>query len=1076
MLLPAVLAALSGSPALADGLFQGLSLNGNADLYFRGDFTSGSRDAWQSSYWNTEPVRVSSGLDIEGPILGRYGLRAHIAQTGGWGYSENRLVLGYQGDNTAVLWGDLNVSVSGNEFASFQKTLKGWQVDHALAEGSAVRAFFSQEKGLVRSQTFQGNNTPGPYFLSYTPVVDGSEIIKVDELPMQFGTDYRLDYTTGQLYFEPTGKPPRIIPSTSVISISYQSATRFDVGATTYGGQFETKLLGDNLRLIGTALFLDRGGAGRQDTARVEEDPFPSAGSTGPFDVRFRPILDVPPNQETLTVIVEGREISLTKQDLLQVFVDDALQREGTDYDAIRALGRIIFRHIVPPTSLVRIRYYYDLRQTGEPLASQRVYGLVLRHQLSDSLSWSASTAMSQAGSGTEASGNATRFAVDFTGGQRLTASAEYRSMAPGFSYIESVGFRRNEKGLDLNLSYRPSQAISVTNRFSDVLTNNGYSFGYSGYSGGQPFSSPVSTMQAGDDTTSQALDVRSLRNDTQLHLNVPGWPTLTASHQLFRNSGGSRGDSTMNSTGLGLSWAPTSAPVTFSTQYHTNTQSYLGLESGGSGTQFTPRASSTSSLTTAASWTPSESLGLTGSWGHNQSKSGYQDQRGESDTVTFAARWRGSDSLSASADVSSSSSVGAVASGFYGTPGGYGGQGGIGGIGGIGGLSTLGVHAAGLGAGVDTTQTGDLTLRQQRYDDLSARLHLEWSPTETLRLSGDVGKRRYTSAGTTGYLADSDQRSGQVSLYWQASQAWAVNLGLSSDLLQYLQPGRGGVLSNSLILGVMNRPLDSPLSWSLSLVDQWGVSPDYEGTSQKATLVDTSLFDVRASAQYRLSETIDGFGSAEYSDFAGGFSDFGKISAELGLRYKLSEVLGLDLSWQFVSYNSRLGEQTGGTPGLGTQSQDYTNHTIMVRVSSAFRSAIGGPTGSYAESGIAGTSTGTWGRGFGTGFGGGFSGGLGSGLGSGSGSGGFGSSFNRLGGRSYGGYDEFGTLPGASFGGTGESFGGLGPGWGGPSRPPAAGFGPAGRQGPPPGDVADPWRDLRGDEGRPLSDDQRDV
>ena len=49
----------------------------------------------------------------------------------------------------------------------------------------------------------------------------------------------------------------------------------------------------------------------------------------------------------------------------LTVLVDDAEQREGVDYDAVRQIGRITFRLIVPPTATVRVRYYYAVPPTG---------------------------------------------------------------------------------------------------------------------------------------------------------------------------------------------------------------------------------------------------------------------------------------------------------------------------------------------------------------------------------------------------------------------------------------------------------------------------------------------------------------------------------------------------------------------------------------------------------------------------------------------------------------------------------------------------------------------------------------
>jgi len=97
------------------------------------------------------------------------------------------------------------------------------------------------------------------------------------------------------------------------------------------------------------------GGEGPQDTARFQDDLFYGSGSTGPFDVRFSPIL-----ADGATAVVNGNETII--RDALIVLVDDVEQREGVDYDAMREVGRIIFRRIIPPTAVVRVKYYYQLQ------------------------------------------------------------------------------------------------------------------------------------------------------------------------------------------------------------------------------------------------------------------------------------------------------------------------------------------------------------------------------------------------------------------------------------------------------------------------------------------------------------------------------------------------------------------------------------------------------------------------------------------------------------------------------------------------------------------------------------------
>ena len=110
--------------------------------------------------------------------------------------------------------------------------------------------------------------------------------------------------------------------------------------------------------LVGLALLCagcGEGDNGTRDTARFQEDLFPGPGSTGPFDVRFSPIL-----ADGVTVTIGGtRQVVPTA---LTVLVDGQPQREGVDYDAILPIGRIIFRRIVPSAAVVTVRYYYAVR------------------------------------------------------------------------------------------------------------------------------------------------------------------------------------------------------------------------------------------------------------------------------------------------------------------------------------------------------------------------------------------------------------------------------------------------------------------------------------------------------------------------------------------------------------------------------------------------------------------------------------------------------------------------------------------------------------------------------------------
>lgn len=994
---------------LTGKLFDGLQMSGRGDFTLQKDLTSGSRQAYQSSYWNTDPFEAVTSFDVGGPIWGHFGLMAHIANSG-YGYDDNRFMLGYQDRNTAVLWGDLSINLSGNEFCSFTKSLSGWQADQRVGNNVLVRTFLSKEKGLVRRQTFPGNNTSGPYFLTYTPVVEGSELVKVDELPQRLGEDYTLDYDTGQLYFEPPGQPPRIVPSTSIIAVSYQSATQYDTGGSTQGAQIETVLLKNRLNMVATVLQRTTPGGGAQDTAKYQEDIFQGSGSTGPFDTRYSPILI-----DGTRAVINGQQVII--RDALVVLQDGVEQQEGTDFDAIRSIGRILFQHMVPPTALVKIQYYYQLGGGGADTGGGTVYGLALQHKINKAVSWDLSAAESQA-PGSGAGGLALSTGAQYSPTKAFNVAVRYHSMDPTFRYVDTVGFLRNETGLEASLGWRPNSHLTLSHQFSDVKTDTGWGFGYSGYPGGAGYPGQYSsdrTLQTGDDGSGSAMNIRALQFNTNLNVTYPGWPNLTLSHQLMGNHGGSGGDSQYNNVNLGLDYSPKKLPMTFRTSVSNSTQDHAGTP-GADPTD--PYASAQSANTTtcsvAYSWTPSERLAFATNFSFNDAQGSNTSQRGNSNSLQVSARWSPTQRINLSFDVNRTSSLGAVTSGFYGGGGGY-----------YGGYSATSALSPTLG-----DSPADDDIQMSRYEDSSARLSLSWQPTRTLSLDGTCGLRKYTSGGSVGYLADSSERSGTLSASWLPTESLSVNASLGSDLLQFLDPGRGGVLNNSLTLSTNYRPPKSRFMYGLNLNRQWGVSPDSSGYGSTDTtrLVGTSLWDVSANLEYALAKRMRLVGQLGFSDFAGGFSNFVKETTQLAFQYDLNNSFTLNLGWQFINNNTRLPQGGGTTPGYDLGTGDYTTNLFQVSLSTNFQSSVGhldrrtGSMNPPITPGYGGMSGQFGGGGYGGGFGsfGGFGGGFTGGLSSPGVPGGFTGGFPG-GSGSYGGYGSFG-----GFGSTG-GFGGFG-------------------------------------------------
>jgi len=188
------------------GLFEGVQISGTNSVTLQQNLLEGSESAWLGQRWDTDPIVRTSSLSLEGPVWKEFKFRADLSSSG-YGTAYTRWMVGYEGNDSALYYGDLNVDLSGNQFATFNKAVSGWQLDQKIGRGLA-RVFYSQEKAITRYQTFPGNNTSGPFFLSYTPVVEGTEVVKINEQLQVLGEDYKLDYQSGQLFFEPDGKPP----------------------------------------------------------------------------------------------------------------------------------------------------------------------------------------------------------------------------------------------------------------------------------------------------------------------------------------------------------------------------------------------------------------------------------------------------------------------------------------------------------------------------------------------------------------------------------------------------------------------------------------------------------------------------------------------------------------------------------------------------------------------------------------------------------------------------------------------------------------------------------------------------
>lgn len=910
------------------GLFQGVTITGQNTFTFQEHTIEGSQQSFQSQRWDTGNLVRQSSLQLQGPIWKDFVFQASVSDSG-WGPSYSRWIAGYMTDDTALLYGDLDLSIGGHEFAGFRKSTRGWQLDQRLPGNGLVRGFYTREKGVTRNQTFVGNDTPGPYFLTFTPVIEGSETVKVNERHMRFGTDYRLDYDSGQLWFEPIDGQPRIITASDTISVSYQSLGYLSQGPSEiYGARAEMPLLDDRLLVGVTYLQQDRPDGGRlYDTVGYQEDVYHGSGSTGPFDTSFRPIIP-----DGTSVIYKGVRRIIDRP--LVVLVDGAEQLEGADYDAYRSIGRVIFRRAVPPTALVVIKYYYDIAGSS-PSADHSVWGIDMAYRLAPGMNLALDWATSSGGdAGADGDAVSTSFGYSREG---LNLMAEYRAIDPTYSFMDAVGFRRRERGVNLGGEWRVNEFVTVSNRFSRMDSDSGLSFGYSGYGGGSSFGTGLDTYVMGAQTSSAAnLSVGTRRNDLGIRASYPGWPDFSYQRGDMSNSGGTTGASDYATDSLQLSYAPRGANYTVRSSYNRTKQENRAVSSAADGGS-TLRGSKSDQFQTAVTYNPLDTLSVAASVATNASSAIETINRSSARNVQLSARWTPTTELSLDFSHTESRTDGRVSSGYYSsytdyypTPGG---------------TTTTPPYSGYIppgGGEIPDPDDGAQTARP-RSDDASDRLSVNWRPTNRLSLDLSVGRRKYESAGAQGYLADSSQDTWNLGAMWQFSDALSFNLSVGADNLRFLDAERGGVSNRSYILSSGFRPAGAKWSTGLTLNIQDGSSPTYVGYGrlQRYLTVPTKLFDLSGQFAYRLGPELSLHASAGISDFAGGYADFRKSSADLRLRYQLSGSTGIDVGYRFIRNISR-GEDDGLVYGTTSAGQNYIANTFMLALSTNFRGGIG--------------------------------------------------------------------------------------------------------------------------------------
>lgn len=503
---------------------------------------------------------------------------------------DTRITWSYESPNFAMEWGDITAVLGGqNQLVAFNRTLKG-AIATAKFGRSSLRYITSETKAAARTITIQGNDSPGPYYLQGSQIVDGSERVQVDGVEKRRGEDYTIDYYAGILQF----REGMIIPRTSTIVVTYETYAYNSRPSRLDGWRFETQL-GKGINLGFSMLSQKaRGGLG----LRPRTEQFYGRGAPSvPYDLDFPPLRD---SAHPVVVLVAG-----------------VPQKEGDDYYFDPVLPyRFYFTRFIPQNLIVQVTYI-PLPDPGSTIGGDReVMGLDLTLPIGKvgSLAWNAARSRAQTlGASLEGIAHTAEAKLNFG---RLNLNTVYFRIPAEFIGIESVGFRRNETGHRSSLSYQLSKATQLQLNWSQSRVAS------------------INPLSGGFSASFTDTDIRTY---TLSHTPASGF-SLNLTRTLNRaTSPGSHNQQTVDAISIGRAWKNLNLTLGYD---RTDARSRF-QGSGGSPTEQNYRIQS---LRARVDWTVSDRLTIQGTAATSNIRQTNSASRARD--FSLSASWRPSDRL----------------------------------------------------------------------------------------------------------------------------------------------------------------------------------------------------------------------------------------------------------------------------------------------------------------------------------------------------------------------------------------------------------------------------------------------
>lgn len=414
-------------------IFEKLKVTGRRSLGYHNHSVEGDASAFQllTNYGYGGKAFTDIGyLDIRGrDILGSLNFDAQLDTNKFANPQDRRFSVEYDGKPYRVTVGDVYTTLlNSNRLATFSKYAKGIVAGYSKGP-LQVRGVFTEARTSARTITLQGNNSAGPYYLQFSQIVRGTEEVQVDGQPQRLGEDYVINFELGSITFI-----KKIITPTSAIVVTFE-ALGFNQSEGSILGGGATYDLGKAGRLGLTYLEQDSGAGGTLST-RLERFQGAGAPST-PYFLQFEPLLTEP----------------------ITVKLDGILQTEGIDYYFDPENPVIFFfTRFIPLTSTIDV--VYTPRPTQSLDGDRSVWGVDYRIPYGRSGQNGYLLVMQATGKldspVSPQSGTARGVESVYRQGP-FQLRAGLRDIPADYVSVESRGFNRNERAVDLGIEYEGS-------------------------------------------------------------------------------------------------------------------------------------------------------------------------------------------------------------------------------------------------------------------------------------------------------------------------------------------------------------------------------------------------------------------------------------------------------------------------------------------------------------------------------------------------------------------------------------------------------------------------------------------